>query len=190
MNATVRELPTRSRHQAAVTPSTSASRASGAPQDIPMKATTSAHHGHTAVQSLWDVVGKLRNININIVGCHHTRWRGLSLMVTQWFQGMEWIIIFVIVLLIFGPTKLPQLARGLGRAIYEFRRASQGALEDESTSRKREELKGIDEETLRKLAEKLGVEKASEKDKETLITEIIEEAKKKGILDEVKVEKK
>lgn len=111
-------------------------------------------------------------------------------MVTQWFQGMEWIIIFVIVLLIFGPTKLPQLARGLGRAIYEFRRASQGALEDESTSRKREELKGIDEETLRKLAEKLGVEKASEKDKETLITEIIEEAKKKGILDEVKVEKK
>jgi sec-independent protein translocase protein TatA len=111
-------------------------------------------------------------------------------MVTQWFQGMEWILIFVIVLLIFGPTKLPQLARGLGRAIYEFRKASQGAFEEEGTSRKREELKGIDEETLRKLAEKLGVEGAGEKDKETLITEIIEEAKKKGILDEIKVEKK
>jgi len=38
--------------------------------------------------------------------------------------GFEWIIILIIiaVLLLFGPQKLPELARGLGRALGEFRR--------------------------------------------------------------------
>lgn len=32
------------------------------------------------------------------------------------------ILIFVIVILLFGATKIPELARGLGRAIGEFKR--------------------------------------------------------------------
>ena len=38
--------------------------------------------------------------------------------------GFEWIIILIIiaVLLLFGPQKLPELARGIGRAMGEFRR--------------------------------------------------------------------
>jgi TatA/E family protein of Tat protein translocase len=36
----------------------------------------------------------------------------------------EMVVIFVIALLVFGPTRLPQLARSLGRAMAEFRRAS------------------------------------------------------------------
>jgi TatA/E family protein of Tat protein translocase len=36
----------------------------------------------------------------------------------------EMLVILVIALLVFGPTKLPQLARSLGRAMAEFRRAS------------------------------------------------------------------
>ncbi len=36
----------------------------------------------------------------------------------------EMLVIFVIALLVFGPGKLPQLARSLGRAMAEFRRAS------------------------------------------------------------------
>ena len=47
------------------------------------------------------------------------------------FQGNEWIIILIAILLIFGPKKLPELARGIGRALYEFKRASQGLLEEE-----------------------------------------------------------
>ena len=36
----------------------------------------------------------------------------------------ELIVIFVIALIIFGPSKLPELGRSLGRSINEFKRAS------------------------------------------------------------------
>ena len=36
----------------------------------------------------------------------------------------ELIIIFVIALIIFGPRKLPELGRSLGKSIGEFKRAS------------------------------------------------------------------
>src|SRR5437762_6445903 len=39
-------------------------------------------------------------------------------------EGIEWVVILIIiaVLLLFGPSKLPELARGVGRALGEFRR--------------------------------------------------------------------
>jgi len=45
---------------------------------------------------------------------------------------MEWlevIFILVILLLVFGPSKLPEMARELGKAIHEFRKASSGIIE-------------------------------------------------------------
>ncbi len=36
----------------------------------------------------------------------------------------ELVLIFVIALLVFGPKNLPQLGRSLGRAMREFKRAS------------------------------------------------------------------
>lgn len=38
-------------------------------------------------------------------------------------QGPEWVIIFVVVLLLFGAKKIPELARGLGKSMGEFKKA-------------------------------------------------------------------
>jgi sec-independent protein translocase protein TatA len=37
--------------------------------------------------------------------------------------GGEWVLIFLIVLLLFGGAKLPSLAKGLGQSIKEFKKA-------------------------------------------------------------------
>lgn len=39
--------------------------------------------------------------------------------------GQEMFIIFLIVLLLFGAKKLPELARGLGKSMGEFKRAKE-----------------------------------------------------------------
>lgn len=38
--------------------------------------------------------------------------------------GPELIVIFVVALLIFGPRKLPELGRAIGKGLAEFRRAA------------------------------------------------------------------
>lgn len=40
-------------------------------------------------------------------------------------KGSEWIIILVVVLLVFGARKLPELARSLGASAKEFRKGIQ-----------------------------------------------------------------
>ena len=40
------------------------------------------------------------------------------------FGGIEWLVIILVVLLLFGAKKIPELARGLGQGITEFRKAS------------------------------------------------------------------
>jgi sec-independent protein translocase protein TatA len=52
----------------------------------------------------------------------------------------ELIVIFVIALIVFGPRKLPELGRSLGRGIAEFKRATnelQSSLESEIENEKR-----------------------------------------------------
>jgi sec-independent protein translocase protein TatA len=55
------------------------------------------------------------------------------------FGPGEMLILLIIVLLIFGPNQLPKLARGLGSAIKEFRKARREPADDrpsESTESK------------------------------------------------------
>jgi len=51
----------------------------------------------------------------------------------------ELMIILVIVLLLFGAQKLPELARGLGKSVSEFKK---GQSEEESREKTAEEKKG------------------------------------------------
>jgi sec-independent protein translocase protein TatA len=46
-------------------------------------------------------------------------------------QPTHLLFILVIVLIIFGPGKLPDLGRGLGKGIREFKSALKGGMEDE-----------------------------------------------------------
>ncbi len=45
-------------------------------------------------------------------------------------QGQELIVILIIVLILFGGKKIPELMRSLGSGLREFRKASQDAVED------------------------------------------------------------
>jgi len=70
----------------------------------------------------------------------------------------ELIIILVIALLIFGPKKLPELARSTGKAINEFRKASAGII-DEEEEKKEKEKEEKKEETVAKSEAKKEEEK-------------------------------
>jgi len=101
----------------------------------------------------------------------------------------EVILILVIVLILFGPTKLPQLARSIGEAVREFRKASKEVTSpEEKTTTKKSALDVIDETTLKELAEKLGIESEG-KTKEELAKEIIAKAKEKKIISDEYVER-
>ena len=54
------------------------------------------------------------------------------------FGVWEWVIILVIVLVIFGASRLTDIGKGLGGAISEFKKAVQEE-EDESTNEPGEE---------------------------------------------------
>ena len=45
--------------------------------------------------------------------------------------GSEWIIILLIVLVLFGGAKIPQMMRGMGQGIREFKKATKDDDNDE-----------------------------------------------------------
>ena len=42
-------------------------------------------------------------------------------------RGWEWIIIALVILLLFGGKKIPELMRGLGKGVHSFRKGVQEA---------------------------------------------------------------
>ena len=116
-------------------------------------------------------------------------------------QGNELLLLLAVLLLILGPTKLPQLARGLGQAMREFKKASQG-LYDEETINQVKTLQAsqtmqpvqqtqatqpaggsadIDINMVKQLAAKLGVQSEGKSDAD-LIKEVLAKAKEKGLI--------
>lgn len=72
--------------------------------------------------------------------------------------GFEWVIVILVVLLLFGAKRIPDLARGLGQGIKEFRKASDD-IKKEIDKGKRD----IDESTRYRDEEPEKQEKVSEK---------------------------
>ena len=83
----------------------------------------------------------------------------------------EVMAILAIALLLFGPKKLPELARSLGSAVSEYRKAASGNTEEKTTKQEPEEDKLIYE-----TAEKLGIGTKG-KSKSEILKEILEKSK-------------
>ncbi len=62
-------------------------------------------------------------------------------------QPTHLLFILLIVLIIFGPGKLPELGRGLGKGIREFKEGLRGAAAPEEPPPPKPEQKKLEEET-------------------------------------------
>jgi len=78
------------------------------------------------------------------------------------------ILIALVIILIWGPSKLPSLARGMGEAIREFRKAASGVAEEEV--RRVEKREEIDQKII-EMARSLGISTEG-KTKEQILDEI------------------
>ncbi|WP_207890251.1 Sec-independent protein translocase subunit TatA/TatB [Rubrobacter taiwanensis] len=54
--------------------------------------------------------------------------------------GPELLILLVIILLLFGARRIPELARGLGSGVREFKKSSSGAYDESDEEKERREL--------------------------------------------------
>ncbi|MHB9145651.1 MAG: twin-arginine translocase TatA/TatE family subunit [Symbiobacteriia bacterium] len=52
---------------------------------------------------------------------------------------LEWVVLLIILLLIMGPKRLPDMARGLARGIRGFKSELHGDGEDAATQAKKDE---------------------------------------------------
>lgn len=55
------------------------------------------------------------------------------------------IIILVIALMIFGPSKLPEIGRAFGRTLKEFKSASKGLMDDDDKKETIKETASVNE---------------------------------------------
>lgn len=102
----------------------------------------------------------------------------LTPMIIGQIGTLEILIIILIMIILFGPKKIPELARSLGQAVRIFREEASKLTETTTPPPKKVE---ITDEQLAKLAEALGIN-SSGKTREELAAEIIKKAKEKGLL--------
>ncbi len=57
------------------------------------------------------------------------------------FRPMHLLVILFIVLVIFGPSKLPQIGEGLGKSIRDFKKAMRDEQTDTTLEQKQEQKK-------------------------------------------------
>ncbi len=55
-------------------------------------------------------------------------------------NGFEWILIVIVALLLFGPKKLPELGKAVGKSFREFKNGMSGVLDDEEKKATKSEV--------------------------------------------------
>lgn len=83
------------------------------------------------------------------------------------FQPLHMIIILAIALIIFGPGKLPELGKGLGKGIREFKKAMSDAKNIDVTPELKETPKEIASPTTMEMKQDTASKEAVEAKKET-----------------------
>ena len=66
-----------------------------------------------------------------------------SLLAVFGLGGPELLLILAVVLLLFGAKKLPELAKGLGRSVKEFKKASNEIEEEEQAAKAAAAIKRV-----------------------------------------------
>lgn len=92
-------------------------------------------------------------------------------MIPLAIMNWEWIIVIILIVVIFlwGPQKLPELARSIGLAKKEFEKASRG-IEDEIKK------SSTTDERIIEIAKNLGI-KTEGKTREQIVQEILEKTR-------------
>ncbi len=90
-------------------------------------------------------------------------------------QGLEWIIVAVVLLVLFlwGPERLPKIARAFGQAKKEFEKSSKEGVSEEAQAKKQIETESLNDQKLLEVARTLGIETEG-KSREALIREVKE----------------
>ncbi|MFO7966741.1 MAG: twin-arginine translocase TatA/TatE family subunit [Archaeoglobaceae archaeon] len=95
-------------------------------------------------------------------------------MIPGGFGPNELIMILIVVFLLFGATKIPQLARSVGKGMGEFKKAqkqSEMELKEFEQEIKDGKYKGNKTENIEKMASDLGID-TEDKSEEELLEEI------------------
>ena len=79
------------------------------------------------------------------------------------FGGTELIIALVIILLLFGAKRIPELAKGLGSGVREFKKGTRGEGEEEKKDAKGEELTAGEDKTETRAEDETGARAESDK---------------------------
>jgi sec-independent protein translocase protein TatA len=77
--------------------------------------------------------------------------------------GTELLIALVIILLLFGAKRIPELAKGLGSGVREFKKGTRGEGEEEKKDAKGEELTAGEDKTKTGVEDETGARAESDK---------------------------
>ncbi|MCD7798475.1 MAG: twin-arginine translocase TatA/TatE family subunit [Akkermansiaceae bacterium] len=86
-------------------------------------------------------------------------------MIATIFSPTQWLVVLVILFLLFGAKRLPEIARSLGKSLGEFKKARQ-EFEDELMNSSTEEPDGREKKTLASDEESSKARQSEEENKE------------------------